>query len=174
MSDTTPESENLFRIVEASQEDATALAAVQAQAFAKEVAKYGSGPPGYDSAAWQITIMNHSHYFKILAGDRIVGGIVVRDEGNEDYYLHRLFVLPEFQRHRIGSQALAFIEATFPARRWSLHTPSLSDGNRRFYERHGYKKINERRLDDPKLPDDFMLCEYEKILPEQKSKLDIP
>jgi len=101
------------------------------------------------------------------AGERIIGGVVLHDEGNGEYYVHRLFIAPDFQKQGAASQALASIEATFPARRWTLHTPHLSDDNHRFYERRGYRKFGEVRLDEPGLPEGFLLFHYEKIMPPQ-------
>jgi GNAT superfamily N-acetyltransferase len=154
----------LFRIVRAALQDAQVLAEVQARAFAPDAARYGDGPPGYDSVAWQIAAMESSVYYKILAGDRIIGGVVLRDQGHGEYYLHRLFVAPDFQKRGAASQALAFLEATFPARRWTLHSPHRSRDNHRFYERRGYRKIGEVRLDEKSLPEGFLLFTFEKIM----------
>ena len=160
-------SKGLFRIIKAAAQDAEVLAEVQARAFAQEAERYGSGPPGYDAVAWQVAAMERSIYYKILAGERIIGGVVLHDEGNGEYYVHRLFIAPDFQKQGAASQALAFIEATFPARRWTLHTPHLSDDNHLFYERRGYRKFGEVRLDEPGLPEGFLLFHYEKIMPPQ-------
>ena len=156
----------MFQLVKASAGDAETLARVQARAFAEDAEQYGEGPPGYDSVAWQIEAMEQSAYYAILFGDRIVGGILVNDKGDGHYYVHRLFVDPDFHNQGAASQALAFIEQTFPAKVLTLHTPYQSYGNQRFYEKRGYMKIGEERLDGPNLSEGFVLFLYEKRMPD--------
>lgn len=153
------------RFVEADKQDAERLAHIQAQAFGSDAERFGSGPPGYDDVEWQIASMERHHYYKILAGEQIIGGIIVHNEGNEEYYLHRLFIDPAFQQRGVASQALTFLEANFPARRWTLHTPNLNLRNQHFYEKRGYKKIGELRPEGVPLREDFVLYYYEKVMP---------
>jgi hypothetical protein len=39
------------------------------------------GPPGYNSDAWQIRMMTAGKYYRILFGEQIVGGFIVRVMG---------------------------------------------------------------------------------------------
>jgi GNAT superfamily N-acetyltransferase len=153
----------MFRFVKASAQDAEALARTQGAAFAESAAKCGSGPPGYDSPEWQLTAMQESIYYAIWNDQQIIGGILLSDQGEGHFYLHRLFVAPPFQKQGAASQALEFIEKTIPATRWTLHTPALSGNNRRFYEQRGYKHIGEMRVEDPSLIiEELILFHYEK------------
>jgi ribosomal protein S18 acetylase RimI-like enzyme len=160
-----------LRFEKARLQDAEALAKVQKRAFdlAENADKYGGGgPPGYDTTEWQAETMEQIPYYTILRDGAIVGGIVANAEPEPGhYYLKRLFVDPDFQNQGIASEALTFIENELPARRWTLHTPYLSFANQHFYEKRGYKKIGELRIEDlpdiPEAPKDFVLFHYEKI-----------
>ncbi len=158
------------RIIEATKRDAEDLAQVQERAFASDARRFGSGPPGYDNVDWQIAAMERNFYYKILRGDRIIGGLLVHHEGNDEYYLHRLFIDPDYQGQGLASQALTFLEATFPARRWTLHTPNLNTRNQHFYEKRGYRKIGELRPEGMPLREDFVLYYYEKLMPQQGAR----
>jgi GNAT superfamily N-acetyltransferase len=83
--------------------------------------------------------------YKILAGDTLIGGIVVWQFEQHHNVLGLLFVDPGYQNHGIGHQAWQFLEATFPeTRRWSLLTPVWSGKNRHFYEQCcGFHAVGE-------------------------------
>jgi GNAT superfamily N-acetyltransferase len=135
----------MISFVQASPEDAEALTAVQTRTFDDDSRKHGlgerGGPPGYDSVFWQIQIMRKSRYYKILADGKIIGGLIVFKMGKGHYELGRIYIDTDHQNQGIGAQALAFIERTFPARRWTLETPSWAKRNQHFYEKHGYIRI---------------------------------
>lgn len=154
----------MFRFIKASAQDAESLAKIQEAAFAEAAQKCGSGPPGYDSTEWQLNAMQENIYYAIWDDQQIIGGILLSDQGEGHFYLHRLFVDPAFQHQGAASQALEFIEKTIPATRWTLHTPALSGNNRRFYEQRGYKHIGEMRINDPSLIIELILFHYEKYV----------
>ena len=48
---------------------------------------------------------------------------------------------PDYQNQGIGSQAMTFLEETYPhINQWTLDTPVWAKRNQRFYEKHGYVK----------------------------------
>ena len=155
-------------------EDAEALTEVQRRAFDDDSRRFGGlsaggpvphvsgGPPGYDSVDWTLWAMKTGIYYKILAGDRIIGGVILFDMHKRHFNLGRIFIDPDWQDQGIGSQALQFIEKTFPfVKRWSLDTPERAVRNHHFYKKLGYVKVGEE------VPEgvDIRLFLYEKRIP---------
>lgn len=137
----------------AQPDDAPALAAAQQQAFDQEFAFAGVtnsvAPEGYDSVEWQQQMMHETHYFTVLYGGQIVGGIIVVDKGEGVYRLKRIFITPAAQNEGIGSACIRFLENHFPhAVKWTLDTPDWAYRSQRFYEKVGYTKLGETLLDD--------------------------
>jgi GNAT superfamily N-acetyltransferase len=89
--------------------------------------------------------------YKIVEGERIIGGIVVFLKGNGHYHLDLLFIAPPYHDRGIGTQAMRFIEDTYPATRWTLDTPIWAIRNIHFYEKLGYVKVREFADDDTTL-----------------------
>ena len=152
-----------IRIEPAVESDAESLAAVSRRAFEHDV-NYGSpgisGPPGYDSPTWQRQAMKKGRYYKILEGDRIVGGFIVFPLGGEKAELGRVFIEPDWQNLGIGGRVLAFAESAFPrVKRWALDTPSWNLRTQYLYEKAGYVRVGEI---DP--AGRFTLIQYEKKL----------
>jgi GNAT superfamily N-acetyltransferase len=127
--------------------DAGALTEVQTRAFDDDSRRFADqpsgGPPGYDSFEWQIKMMNRAMYYKILADAQVIGGLIIFNMGRGYYVLGRIYIAPDFQDQGIGTRAMQFIEETFPARKWTLETPSWATRNHHFYEKVGYVKVRE-------------------------------
>jgi GNAT superfamily N-acetyltransferase len=154
----------MIRFERAVQADAEALTQIQIRAFAEDLIQYGIGPEGYNAVAWQQREIEHNAYWKMLAGDQLIGGMVVYEKGKGECYLCRIFVDPEFQQQGVGSQALAFLEATYSAQRWTVDTAAWSYRNQHFYEQNGYQQIGEHHPEGQHLPSGFTLFLYEKKL----------
>jgi GNAT superfamily N-acetyltransferase len=136
-----------IRFEKARPEDAVTLAAVSRQAFDNDI-HYGApgpgGPPGYDSDLWQTRMMMAGAYYKILHGDQIIGGFVVRLRGYQYYELSRIFVHPYYQNQGIGTQTFEFIWQEFPdVKQWTLGTPAWNQRTRHFYRKVGFVEIGE-------------------------------
>jgi GNAT superfamily N-acetyltransferase len=144
----------------ATPEDVETLVAVQIAAFNNDAMIYPGvavgGPPGYDSVKENLLQMHDDDYYKILVDGEIVGGIIVAHVGGGHFHIGVLYIHPDYHGQGIGSAALQFIESTYPARRWTLNTPSYATRNHRFYEKHGYVKTGEHPFRD------FSLFDYEK------------
>jgi len=154
-----------MRIEIAYIEDAKALTEVQVRTFDDDSGRFAGqekgGPPGYDSVEWQINIMQHSKYYKIMYYTRIIGGIILFDMGDGVFNLGRIYIDPEYQNMGVGTNAIKFIEMAFPqARKWTLETPGFAVRNHHFYEKMGYIKVGESRAE----PDGFHEYHYEKVL----------
>ena len=139
----------MVRFEKARSGDAERLAEVSKRAFDHDI-HYGApgpgGPPGYDSAAWQARAMKFGDYYKIVAGKRIIGGIVVMRIGAREYEVGRIFVEPESQDQGIGTAAFEFLwGAYWLAKRWTLDTPAWNQRTRHFYEKVGFVEIGEDR-----------------------------
>lgn len=140
--------------------DAETLVAVQIASFHNDAVIYPGvavdGPPGYDSVATALQKINEAEYFKILADDQIIGGMVIYIEGEGHYHLDLIYLHPDFHNQGIGTQAMHFIEQLYPATKWTLHTPKYALRNQHFYEKFGYIKVGEEEHPD------IILYAYEK------------
>ncbi|WP_019636694.1 GNAT family N-acetyltransferase [Paenibacillus fonticola] len=138
----------MLKIEKAQNTDAQRLTEIQKASFDEEARQFNhnqpGGPPGYDSEDWQIDMMNHGHYFKIVLDDVIVGGAIIFIDGNQIHNLGRIYIDPQYQNQGIGTQAMQEIEQKFEgARKWWLDTPCWSLRNHHFYSKCGYTKVNE-------------------------------
>jgi ribosomal protein S18 acetylase RimI-like enzyme len=131
------------RFALAAPQDAPALTELQIRIMAAGAHPFCAGPPGYDSIEWQLKMMRRGHYYKIMSDKRIIGGFLALRLGPSRFELSRIWIDPEFQNRGIGTLALEFLEDNYPARRWTLDTPSWATRSQRFYEKMGYCKIGE-------------------------------
>ena len=155
----------MIRFVKARTRDAEELTEVQRRTFDEDSRRFAGrpgGPPGYDSVDWTLWAIKTGIYFKISAGDQIIGGVILFDMHQRHFNLGRIFVDPDWQDRGIGTQAIQFIEKTFPyVKRWSLDTPEWAVRNHHFYEKLGYVRVGEE------VPPgvDMRLYLYEKRIP---------
>jgi len=74
--------------------------------------------------------------------------------------LGSLYIDPDYQNRRIGAKVIEYIEKKYSdIIKWSLYTPYLSFRNQHFYEKMGYIKVEEIRIEEYK---GFTLFRYEK------------
>lgn len=164
-----PQQSPSLRFEKACVRDAEILTEIQKRTFDDDSRRFaglpGGGPPGYDSTGWTLWAIKTGIYYKILAGpfpSQIVGGVILFDMHRRHFNLGRIFVDPAWQDRGIGSQAIRFIEKTFPyVKRWSLDTPEWATRNHHFYERLGYVKVGEEPLEGANM----RLYLYEKRTP---------
>ena len=87
-------------------EDAETLTEVQRRTFDDDSRRFlglpDGGPEGYDSVEWQLDAMREGIYYKVVDGERIVGGVVLWDRGNGHMHLGVLFIEPEVQDRVLG------------------------------------------------------------------------
>jgi GNAT superfamily N-acetyltransferase len=135
--------------------DAELLVRVAMAAFHHDSILYpeieADGPPGYDSPSVMQQKIAEDECYKIVECERIIGGIVVFAKSNGHYHLDLIFIAPEYHNRGIGTQAMRFIEDTYPATRWTLDTPIWAIRNIHFYEKLGYVKVREFEDDDTTL-----------------------
>lgn len=148
----------------AEMKDAEVLREISLGAFYDDLKKYGVLPPGINSIEWHTSKIENGMYYKILVDSVIAGGINLFDLGERHFCLGAIFISPEYQRQGIGSKAIEFIEKKYDwVKRWTLDTPYLNTINHRFYEKHGYRKIDEIQ---PQKDVEFYLYIYEKQMDE--------
>jgi len=137
----------MIRFRKARPSDADTLAQVSERAFHSDIhceAPWVGGPPGYDSATWQVKMMRLGDYYSIIVENQIVGGLIVLRKGTRHYELGRIFVDPDFQNQGVGTQAIEFLWQEYPlAKRWTLATPAWNRRTRHFYKRAGFLEIGE-------------------------------
>ncbi|MDX1436870.1 MAG: GNAT family N-acetyltransferase, partial [Anaerolineales bacterium] len=150
--------ESKIRLEPAQGSDLDALLRLHADAFSESVELYGSGPPGYEDPEYQEQLLAEYDYYKILAGDELVGGIIVQVSGEGEYFLDTIFVGSEHQNLGFGRTAMRLMEDLYPdANRWMLYTPYRDYRNHHFYESQGYQKVAELLLPDAGTDPDFTL-----------------
>ncbi len=137
--------------------DVSALVEVQTRCFDDDsrrfTGKESGGPPGYDSAQWQLEMIHKATaYLKIVEEGRIIGGMILfrmrpdtrGGKRSEHYELGRIYLEPDCQNRGIGTLAMRHIEEAFPTvKRWTLGTPIWAMRNHHFYEKVGYKRVRQ-------------------------------
>jgi GNAT superfamily N-acetyltransferase len=131
--------------------DAEALAAIQKKAFKRLYDIYhDEGSPylrGADEIRKWLERPNWQGY-KILADGVLCGGVFFCEQNGApgEYYLARIYILPELQGKNIASTAILLCEQKVAnANRWTLDFPVEQIANRRCYEKTGYTDTGERR-----------------------------
>lgn len=137
----------MIQFKKARAQDAKALAQASWRAFDHDV-HYGApgpgGPPGYKSERWQSKMMRIGQYYKILADDQIIGGLIIFRKGTRHYEVGRIFIDPNFQNQGIGTQAFEFLWKEFPlAKKWTLGTPAWNYRTRHFYKKVGFVEVGQ-------------------------------
>ena len=151
-----------------SESDITDLTPLMKRAFdddaQKHLGKESGGPPGYDNGDFFRTWLlpyKESVGYKILAGEVLIGGIIVwiLPEGNN--ILGTIFVDPAFQDQGVGFNTWQFIEYTYPETlSWRLGTPVWAIKNHYYYEKCGFKQVDS----DPLIPSEEDSVIYRKEL----------
>ena len=139
--------------------DVVMLVKLQIAAFHDDARLYAvklGGPPGYDSVEETLQKILENDFYTILFDGQIIGGIGVFDMGQGHFHLDVIFIDPAYHNRGIGTQAMHFIEQTYPAKKWTLNTPGYATRNQHFYEKLGYIKVGEEPFEY------FTLIDYEK------------
>ena len=142
--------------------DAEDLVKVQIGAFHDDARLYPGveigGPPGYDSVEAMLATIAGDECYKVSLDGEIIGAITVIDQGGGHFHLAVLAIDPAHHNKGIGTQAMGFIERTYPATVWTLDTPLFATRNQHFYERLGFVRVGETVFPD------ITLIQYEKRL----------
>jgi GNAT superfamily N-acetyltransferase len=147
---------------QATPADAEGLVKVQISAFHDDARLHPGveigGPDGYDSVEAMLAKIARGECHKISLDGEIIGGITVIDQGAGHFHLDVLVIDPAHHNKGFGTQAMEFIEQTFPATVWTLDTPTFATSNQHFYESLGFVRVGETVFTD------ITLIQYEKRL----------
>jgi GNAT superfamily N-acetyltransferase len=142
--------------------DVETLVKLQVLAFNDDARVYPGvqlgGPPGYDSVDATLKKIDEDDFYTIRYDGQIVGGLAVFDLGEGHFHLDVIFIDPAYHNRGIGTQAIHFIERTYPAQKWTLNTPDYATRNHHFYEKFGYVMVGKVALEN------IILRDYEKYL----------
>lgn len=133
----------------ATKKDAEKLTTVSIKSFHTDVYMAGrdsiGGPPGYNSVSFhEHVIVEASQCFKILCGDRIIGGFWFFQHNLEEATLERIFIDPEFHSKGIGLKSFKFLFHSFPGvRSWTLKTPIWNTRTPEFYSKLGFEIVQQ-------------------------------
>ena len=151
-----------IKIVPSKKAEANELLKIQKEAFYSDLIKYKDyhTNPAAESLDYFLFRMQNSLHYSIYIDGRLTGAICLVKQTKDHYYLYRIYFGPEFQNKGYGSKILQQLEGKFPqVKKWSLDTPKDNRRNRHFYEKFGYKKMGEHKINDY-----LTLILYEKIL----------
>lgn len=101
------------------------------------------GPPGYDdgSLARKIIKAENLSSFMICQHDKNIGCISIDTYNREVAYF---CIVPEYHHQGIGTVVWQKIELMYGTNEWLVETPDYSLKNHGFYEKIGFKKIDEK------------------------------
>lgn len=109
-----------------------------------DVIDYNIQPPGYSSVEMMKYSIEELDTYKVIMGEKVIGGIIVTISGKSYGRIDRIFVEPFLQGKGIGSRVIKLIEEKFPnIRIWDLETSSRQINNHHFYKKMGYETIFE-------------------------------
>ncbi|NOR84162.1 MAG: GNAT family N-acetyltransferase [Ardenticatenales bacterium] len=139
---------------EIDQSDIQVLAPVMKRAFDDDAQKHlgqeSGGPPGYDDGEFFRTWLfpyKESIGYKIISGERVIGGIIVWILPDGHNILGTIFVDPDYQDIGVGEQTWRFIEEEYPTTMsWRLSTPTWATKNLHYYVKCGFEEVESDPL----------------------------
>jgi GNAT superfamily N-acetyltransferase len=139
-------------LVRAVIEDAETILEGQRNAFLPMLERYNDGDmdPANEKLENIQKAIRGQHFYKILADGKFAGALLIEEErGGERLKLHTLYVLPELQNMGIGGRAIDIAERLHQgAADWTLNCPADLPNNRHLYEKKGYIKRGEQKIND--------------------------
>jgi ribosomal protein S18 acetylase RimI-like enzyme len=129
-------------------EDAEEITSVSVNSFHSDInvgADRLKGPPGYDSVEFHKEMLKEaSCFYKIIHDQKIIGAFWFMKQLEDNAYLYRVLVDPEYHMQGIGLKVFDFLFGTYPEiKSWSLRTPKWNNRTLNFYHRAGFKVSEE-------------------------------
>ncbi len=143
------------------------LAATIEDAFLDDCILYGEPPYGPDSVKEISERIEERICYTFVRRGVIIGGMYLKCIDENDYRLKRIWIDKKNQNEGLGTEILKLIEEMIGSgNKITLDTPYKSYRNHHFYEKNGFIKIGEKRIqkNDGKLDPEFTLFEYMKII----------
>lgn len=124
--------------------DIDTIIEIRNKCFYSDFIKHGEYP-GYNCSVEGVgNAISNRYVYMIKFNGNVVGNISVSGDKNDNFFLHSLCVIPEYQNKGIGQESMKFIENQFSqAKHWSLETPADKIRNHYFYKKFGYQITKE-------------------------------
>lgn len=108
------------------------------------------GPKGYDNGELLKKLIKiDNSESKVIYVDSVMVGAYTIIKDKDIYTLDMFFISPSYVSKGIGSRVWKDIENTYnEAKTWLVETPGYSKRNHHFYEKCGFKNIDEKIYDD--------------------------
>ncbi len=157
---------NILEIKKATIQYLENLTITMTEAFADDILLYGEPPYGNDPVSEIVKEIKNNQCFVFIYNNEIIGGMYLVKMSKNEYRLKRIWLSRCKQNIGIGSKLLKEIELMIiGAKKIALDTPYRSYRNQYFYEKNGYKKIGEKRIESNELSNldkNFTLFEFIK------------
>jgi ribosomal protein S18 acetylase RimI-like enzyme len=143
-------------------DEAECLWKIQKEAFQPDLDKYQDfeTSPATEPLKYFVHRILNSHHYSVYVGDDIAGGINIIRFPQSHCRLHQIYIKPSLQNKGLGTLVIKQIEKYFPtAKKWSLYTPEDNLRNHHFYEKLGFKKTNELKVNEK-----LTLIEFVKLM----------
>ncbi|MBR5936949.1 MAG: GNAT family N-acetyltransferase [Clostridiales bacterium] len=143
-------SEKAIRITKARSEDLREILDLQYIAYQSEAALFGNKdiPPLKQTLEEVAEEYREGIILKLVNESGKIIGSVRAKEKDGTVYVGKLMVHPDHQKKGYGRALLLEIEKYFPKMRYELFTSTRSVENIRLYEKAGYRRFDEKAVDD--------------------------
>jgi len=138
-----------------SEADVSEMTSIMKKAFDEDtrrhLGKECGGPPGYDNGdfirKWYLN--SGARSFKILINGKIIGGLNVFINNNQENHLGNIFIDPLYEDNGYGTLLWKMVEQMYPDTvKWNTDTPGFSKRNHNFYiNKCGFKVV---KIENPK------------------------
>jgi len=153
-----------IQLFKATADDAENLVSIQKKAFERLYDIYRDEQIPYQKGTEEIhQWLDNPNVgiYEIHADEILCGGIVVFKKPDDEYYLARLYILPELQRRGIASEAIKHLEELIDgAKRWATDFLADDVACKKCFEKAGYIDTGIREIKNEKLT----LATYEKAI----------
>lgn len=138
-----------MEILRVSESDLTEILSLQRLAYHENAERYNDFkiPPLTQTLEDLREELKSSVILKAVHEAKIVGSVRAIKKGI-NCNIGRLIVHPDYQNKGIGRELIAEIEKIFEGSRYELFTGHLDEKNLAFYEKLGYKRYKEEKIND--------------------------
>ncbi len=140
------------KLVKAELKDAQLILEGQREAFLPDAGRYHAGDmdPANEKLENIQKAITDEYFYMIFADGEFAGALMIeKDPDPLHLKLHTLYVLPDLHNRGIAGKAVDLAEKLHSrAVEWALNTPSDLANNRHLYEKKGYVKRREVKIND--------------------------
>ncbi|MGL4336046.1 MAG: GNAT family N-acetyltransferase [Turicibacter sp.] len=152
-----------IHLAKADNQDVEVILSVQIKSFRVLYEKYQDDltSPAKETVEYILSRMEQTTttYYKIMADERMIGAIRIRELSEVRYQIAPIFIHPDYQGKGIAQIVMHKIEKMYPdGQVWEVDTILQEPGLCYLYEKIGYKKTGKTRVVNEKMT----LVSYEK------------